>query len=78
MSSRLFEGLVHAFSDWLSGFGRDFLSQRRQLLRLFRERFELFAQLGRRKLDRLGRRLRREKLDRVVEGRVDISATGLD
>ena len=72
VSGRLFEGFVHTFPDWFGAFGRDLLSQRCQFLRLFRQRFELLAQLGRRELDRLGRRLGREKLGRVIKGSVEI------
>ena len=58
-SGPLFEGLVHAFPNWLGGFGGDLLRQGRQFLRLFRERFELFAEPGRRELRYAGGSLRR-------------------
>jgi hypothetical protein len=78
VSGCLFEGLVHAFPDRLGGFGCDPLRQRRQFLRLFRQRFKLLAQLGRRQLDRLGRRFRREEVGGVIESRVDIRARRFD
>src|SRR3984957_17437622 len=58
----LTERLVHAALDRLGGLGGDLLGQRAEFLALRRERLELLARVGTRRLDPFRERLRSDQL----------------